>query len=45
MRCKMSKFTLLESPPLLLQQKYRLFEMLGLNENVNLRHYCVSRQL
>jgi len=45
MRCKMNKFTVLESPTSLLQQEYRLFEMLGLNENMNLRHYCVSRQL
>ena len=45
MRCKMSNYTLLKRPPSLLQQEYRLFEVLGLNENMNLRHYCVSRQL
>ena len=45
MRCKMNKFTLLEAPITVLQQEQRLFDMLMWSEFVNLRQFCVSRQL
>ena len=42
---RMNIFTLLRAPHRGSMLGYSLIGMLGLNENVNLRHYCVSRQL
>lgn len=45
MRCKMNKFTLLKAPITVLQQEQRLSDILMCSEIVNLRQFCVSRQL
>jgi len=42
---RMNKSALLETPIAVLQQEQRLFDMLMWSEFVNLRHFCVSRQL
>ena len=45
MRYKMNKITLLEPPISVLQQEQRLSDMLMWSEFVNLRQFCISRQL